>query len=41
MWFQFRLLVALVRVLVRSRSDIVLENLVLRHQLAIDQRSHR
>ena len=31
----------LVRVLVRSRSDVVLENLVLRHQLAVYQRSHR
>ena len=32
MWFLFRLAVALVRVLVRSRSDVVLENLALRHQ---------
>ena len=41
MRFLFRLAVALVRVLVRSRSDVVLENLALRHQLAVYQRSHR
>ena len=41
MWFLFRWAVALVRVLVRSRSDVVLENLVLRHQLAAYQRSPR
>ena len=41
MWFLFRLAVAVVRVLVGSRSDIILENLTLRHQLAVYQRSHR
>ncbi len=41
MWFSFRLLLAATRLLPRGRRDLVLENLALRHQLAVYQRSKR
>ena len=41
MWFSFRLLLAVTRLLPRERRDLMLENLALRHQLAIYQRSPR
>ena len=42
MWFWFRLWLSVTRLLPRKRRDLVLENLALRHQLAIYQRSqHR
>ena len=41
MWFSFRLWLAATRLLPRERRDLVLENLALRHQLAIYQRSQR
>jgi hypothetical protein len=41
MWFSFRLLLAVTKLLPRERRDLVLENLALRHQLAIYQRSRR
>ena len=40
MWFSLRLFLAATRLLPRERRDVVLENLALRHQLAIYQRSH-
>ena len=41
MWFSFRLWLAATRLLPRERRDLVLENLALRHQLAVYQRSQR
>ncbi len=41
MWFSLRLFLAATRLLPRERRDVVLENLALRHQLAIYQRSQR
>ena len=41
MRFSFRLLLEATRLLPRARRDLVLENLALRHQLAIYQRSQR
>ena len=42
MWFSFRLLLEFTKLLPRERRDLVLENLALRHQLAVYQRSqHR
>ena len=41
MWFPFRLLLIASRLLGRRRRDLVLENLALRHQLAVYERSHR
>ena len=41
MWLSFRLLLAATRLLPQKRRDLVLENLALRHQLAIYQRSQR
>ena len=41
MWFSFRLLLAVTKLHPRERRDLVLENLALRHQLAIYQRSQR
>ncbi len=41
MWFSLRLFLAATRLLPRERWDVVLENLALRHQLAIYQRSQR
>ena len=41
MWFSFRLLLEATRLLPRARRDLVLENLALRHHLAIYQRSQR
>jgi transposase InsO family protein len=41
MWFSFRLLLAVTRLLPRERRDLVLDNLALRHQLAIYQRARR
>jgi len=40
MWFWFRLWLGFTRLLPRERRDLILENLTLRHQLAIYQRSH-
>ena len=39
--FSFRLLLAVTKLLPRERRDPVLENLALRHQLTIYQRSQR
>ena len=41
MWFWFRLWLSATRLLPRERRDLVLENLALRHQLAVYQRSQR
>ncbi len=41
MWFAFRLFLTAVRLLPRSRRDLVLENLALRHQLAVYTRARR
>jgi hypothetical protein len=41
MWFVFRLLLAALRTTARSRQDLALENVALRHQLAVYRRSHR
>ena len=41
MWLGFRLWLSVTRLLPRERRDLVLENLALRHQLAIYQRSQR
>lgn len=41
MWFWFRLWLTFTRLLPRERRDLVLENLALRHQLAVYQRSRR
>ena len=41
MWFWFRLWLSVTRLLPRERRDLVLENLALRHQLAVYQRSQR
>ena len=42
MWFSFRLLLEFTKLLPGERRDLVLENLALRHQLAVYQRSqHR
>jgi putative transposase len=41
MWFPFRLLLVASRLLGRRQRDLVLENLALRHQLAVYQRSPR
>ncbi len=41
MWFLLRILLAALRVVVRSRTDIVLENVALRHQLEVYRRSRR
>ena len=41
MWFWFRLWLSATRLLPRERRDLVLENLALRHQLAVYQRSPR
>jgi putative transposase len=41
MWFPFRLLLVATRLFGRDRRDLVLENLALRHQLAIYERSPR
>ncbi len=41
MWFPFRLLLVATRLFGRDRRDLVLENLALRHQLAIYERSQR
>ena len=39
MWFSFRLFLGASRLLLRKRRDLMLENLALRHQLSIYQRS--
>ncbi len=39
MWFVFRLVLAALRMTARSRQDLVLENVALRHQLGIYRRS--
>ena len=41
MWFLFRLWLTGLRMLVRSRDDVVLENLALRHQLEVYRRPRR
>ena len=41
MWFSFRLYLTAIRLLPRARRDLVLENLALRHQLAVCMRSRR
>ena len=41
MWFLFRLLLGALRTATRSRQDLFLENVVLRHQLAVYRRSRR
>ena len=41
MWFLFRMWLSVMRLLPRERRNLVLENLALRHQLAVDQRSQR
>ncbi len=41
MWFSFRLFLTAIRLLPRERGDLVLENLALRHQLAVYARSRR
>ena len=41
MWFLFRLLLVMLRTAARSRQDLVLENVALRHQLAVYRRSRR
>ncbi len=41
MWFWFRLWLSATRLLPRERRELVLENLALRHQLAVYQRSQR
>ena len=41
MWFLFLLVIAAVRVTGRSRADLMLENVALRHQLAVYRRSRR
>ena len=41
MWFLFRLLLAAPRAMTRSRQDLVLENVALRHQLEVYRRSRR
>jgi hypothetical protein len=41
MWFLFRLLLGALRTATRSRQDLILENVVLRHQLAVYRRSRR
>ena len=41
MWFLFRLMLAGLRLAGRSRTDVVLENIALRHQLAVYRRSRR
>ena len=39
MWFVLRVIMRLLRLTIRSRQDLVLENLVLRHQLAVLDRT--
>lgn len=41
MWFWFRLWLSVTRLLPRDRRDLVIENLALRHQLAVYRRSQR
>ncbi len=41
MWFVFRLMLAALRLTMRSRRDLVLENVALRHQLEVYRRSRR
>ena len=41
MWFLFRTWLSVMRLLPRERRDLVLENLALRHQQAVYQRSQR
>ena len=41
MWFLFRTWLSVMRLLPRKRRDLVLENLALRHQLAVYERSQR
>ncbi len=41
MWFSVRLFLMAIRLLPRQRRDLVLENLALRHQLAVYARSRR
>ena len=41
MCFLFRLLLAALRAMMRSRQDLVLENVALRHQLEVYRRSRR
>ena len=41
MWFLFRTWLSVMRLLPRERRDLVLENLALRHQLAVYERSQR
>ena len=41
MWFLFRLVIAAVRVTGRSRADLMLANVALRHQFAVYRRSRR
>lgn len=41
MWFLFRTWLSAMRLLPRERRDLVLENLALRHQLAVYRRSQR
>ena len=41
MWFSFRLFLTAIRLLPRARGDLLLENLALRHQLAVYARSRR
>ncbi len=41
MWFVLRVILRLLRLVGRSRHDLVLENLVLRHQIAALERTVR
>ena len=41
MWFALQMMLRLLRVSGRARQDLVLENLVLRHQLAVLERRGR
>ena len=41
MWFLFRLVIAALRLAVRSHADLMLENIALRHQLEVYRRSRR
>ena len=41
MWFVLKMMLRLLRLCGRARQDIVLENLVLRHQLAVLERPGR
>ncbi len=41
MWFVLRVILRLLRLTIRSRHDLVLENLVLRHQRAVLERTEQ